>query len=287
MKTRFYTILIVLLILSVISCQKDTNTISQTGIDLADDDAVSDVIYEDVFSTADNATIILDMMFKGGDSKSEVVVTDSCPTLTITNPEGGSWPKLITVDFGDGCTGLYDNSRSGKIFIEVTGPRHEVGSKRTITFDNYYFNNIKVEGVKVIENIGYNENQNPLFSVRLTGGKLTLPDGKTIERTVEHQREWIAGFDTHFIWDDECLVTGTAGGKTINGVSYTNTITTALLWKRVCFFIVSGVVKIEREGADAIELDYGTGECDARAMVTAGGETKEILLRPKHRSMSR
>ena len=41
--------------------------------------------------------------------------------------------------------------------------------------------------------MGYNNNQNLVFSVKLMNGKLTLPDGKTIERSFEHQREWIAG----------------------------------------------------------------------------------------------
>ena len=214
-----------------------------------------------------------------------VILTDSCPTITITHPEAGIWPKIVTVDFGAGCSGLYDNTRSGRIIIEVTGPRLEAGTKRTVTFEDYYFNGIRVEGTKVVENTGYNENENLVCSVTLTGGKLTLPDGKTIERSFEHQREWIAGLLTRNIWDDECLVTGTANGTTLEGVGYTNTITTALHWKRACFFIVSGVVKIEREGKPEVEINYGTGDCDAKAVVTREGESKEILLRHKIRTM--
>jgi len=55
-------------------------------------------------------------------------------------------------------------------------------------------------------------------------------------------------------------------------------------WKRVCAFIVSGVVRIEREGAEPFELDYGTGECDNKAVVTRGEESKEIQLRHKDRN---
>ncbi len=73
----------------------------------------------------------------------------------------------------------------------------ETGSKRTVTFENYYFNGIKVEGTKGIENTGFRNNQNLVFSVTLTEGKLTLPDGKIIERSFQHQREWIAGFLTY------------------------------------------------------------------------------------------
>lgn len=285
MKTKIFMMIAALVLLSFSSCKKDSNQIEQTSVDLADDDAVSDAVYEDVFNTADNASIILDQMAKSGDSKSETVVGDSCPAITVTHPVTGIWPKVITVDFGTGCVGLYDNSRSGKIIIEVTGPRMQLNSKGIVTFVNYFFNGIKVEGTKIFENMGYNSNQNLLFSIKLIGGKLTLPDGKTIERAFEHQREWTAGMLTRNIWDDECLVTGFANGKNINGIAYKNTITTALQWKRVCRFIVSGVVKIERDGATAIEMNYGTGDCDAKAVVSRGGESKEILLRNKHRNM--
>jgi hypothetical protein len=257
----------------------------QTSVDLADDDAVTDAVYEDVFNTADNAAIIVDQMGKGDDAKSVMVVTDSCPAITVTRPTTGIWPKIVTIDYGTGCAGFNDNTRSGKILIEVTGPRLTTGSKRTVTFVNYFFNNIKVEGTKVLETKGYNTNKNLIILVKLTGGKLTLPDGKTIERTIDHQREWTAGLLTKNIWDDECLVTGTATGKNINGVDYKNTIVTALHWKRVCRFIVAGVIKIEKDGSQPVELNYGTGECDAKAVVTRGGESKEILLKFKHRNM--
>ncbi len=88
----------------------------------------------------------------------------------------------------------------------------------------------------------------------MTDGKLILPDGKTIERTVNHEREWIAGFMTPNIWDDECLITGTASGKNLEGIAYTRTILDALHWKRVCQFIVSGVVEIDREMQNLLTL---------------------------------
>lgn len=286
MKTKVLLMISALAVLSFSSCKKDSSgVLEQTSINLADDDAVTDAVYEDVFNTADNATIILDQLGKSIDAKSETVLADSCPTITITRATAALWPKIVTVDYGTSCTGINDNVRSGKIVIEVTGPRLQFGSKRTITFVNYFFNSIKVEGTKVLENKGYNGNQNLVISVKLTDGKLTLPDGKTIERSMDHQREWVAGLFTKNIWDDECLITGTATGKNIEGIAYTNTIMTALHWTRACRFIVSGVVKIEREGMSPVELDYGTGDCDAKAVVTKDGISKEILLKNKHRSM--
>ena len=287
MKTKVLIMVTALAVLSFSSCKKDKSTsgaIDQTSVNLADDDAVTDVVYEDVFNTADNATIMLDQIGKSLDASAETIFTDSCPTITVTRPTSALWPKIVTVDYGTSCTGINDNVRSGKIVIEVTGPRLQEGSKRTITFINYFFNGIKVEGTKVLENMGYNNSQNLVISVKLTDGKLTLPDGTTIERTVDHQREWIAGLLTKNIWDDECLITGTATGKNIDGITYTNTILTALHWTRACRFIESGVVNIQMAGKEAVQLDYGNGDCDAKAVVTRGDMSKEILLKNKHRN---
>ena len=285
MRTKVFLMISALALFSFSSCTKNASQIETTSADLVDDNAVSDVAFDDVFNTVDNATLILENALGKGELKSAEVLADSCPTITITSPVGGIWPKTITINFGSGCTGLYGSTRSGKIIITITDRRYVLNSTRTVTFDNYYFNGIKIEGTKEIKNLGKNANQNMVFSEKLTGGKLTLPDGKTIERSDDHSREWIKGWDTKNIWDDECLITGVATGKTINGVSYTNTITTALDWKRVCEFLVSGVIKFERTGVEPVVLNYGSGECDNIATLSRGDQTKEITLKHKHRLM--
>jgi len=178
------------------SCTKNGSPIDQSSVDLVDDNAVSDIAFDDVFNTADNASIILENALNQGGLKSATIVADSCPVITVSNTTADVWPKTITVDYGAGCTGFNGSTRKGKILITVSARRNVVGATRTVTFDNYYFNNIKVEGTKVATNLGPNANQNIEISVELTGGKLTLPAGKTIERSFEHKREWIAGFAT-------------------------------------------------------------------------------------------
>jgi hypothetical protein len=285
MKTKIFLLITASVLMMLISCKKDMSFLEQSSIDLADDEAVSEAVFEDLFNSIDDATIALDDAMKNGDSKSTLLVMeDACPAVTVEHPATGIWPKVITIDYGTGCTGFYDHTRSGKVIINVTGPRKEEGSKRTVTFEDYHFNGIKVEGTKLFENLGPNDIGNIVISVTLTGGKLSLPDGKTLEREAEHQREWIAGFTTPNRWDDECFVTGSASGRNGDGISYLRTITSALYWERLCAFIVSGVVTIEREDAEPFELDYGTGECDNKAVVSRGGESKEIQLRHRHRN---
>jgi hypothetical protein len=286
MRTKIFMMIVIAAVFTFSSCKKDSNdgAIEDASVNLADDDAVAEVVYDDVFNTADNATIILDET-GNPEAKSVIVLADSCPSITFTRPTANLWPKIVTVDYGASCSGMNDNVRSGKIIIEVTGPRMQAGSKRTVTFTDYYFNDIKVEGTKVIETIGLNNNQNLTVTVELNDGKLTFPDNTTILRSASHLREWTAGILTRNIWDDECLITGTATGENVEGVSYTNTILTALHWQRACRFIVSGVVKIEREGAPVVQIDYGTGDCDAKAVVTSRDVSREILLKNRLRNM--
>ncbi len=270
--------------ITAISCQK-SERITERDTDLADDNIIAEAIFDDVFNSVDIASWLLDGALKSDFAKGISLVTDSCPVITVNIPDGTTWPKLITIDYGDGCT-IHDVTRKGKMIIEITAPRNVVGSVRRVSFDGYYFNDIAVEGSKSIKNLGPNSNNNIVIEVKLEGGKVTLPDGKTIERAVERQREWIAGFNTPFyIWDDESLIYGTTSGKNINGVAYTTTITTPLHWKRACRFIVSGVIRMEREGVEPVELDYGAGECDAKAVLRRGEDEKEILLRLRHKKM--
>lgn len=284
MKTKVFLMIMAIVLFSFSSCIKLKNLIESRSTELADDDAVTQVAFDDVFNTVDNATAILENMLGGakGDLMSEVVLVDSCPTITISS---GAFPKTITIDYGTGCSGFNGSTRKGKIIIAVTDRRNVVNATRTVTFDNYFFNGIKLEGTKELKNLGPNSNQNMVISDKLTEGKLILPDGKIIERAFDHQREFIAGWNTKSIWDDECLITGTATGKGINGNVYTNTILTALHWKRVCEFLVSGTIKFERSGVEPVVLDYGTGLCDAIATLKRGDQTKEIILKHKHRLM--
>jgi hypothetical protein len=284
MKTKIYVMIAAMVMLSFSSCNKDSSSVDQSSTDLADDDAVASLAFDDVFNTVDNATILMENLTGTGkgDFASGIVLTDQCPTTIISS---GGFPKTITIDYGKGCSGFNGSTRSGKIIINVTDKRNVVNATRTVTFDNYFFNGIKIEGTKEIKTVGLNNNGNMVITDKLTGGKLTLPDGKTISRTVDHQREFTAGWNTKTIWDDECLITGTATGININGVAYTNTIVTALHWERVCEFIVSGTIKFERTGVDPVVLDYGTGVCDAKATVTRGTQSKEITLKHKHRLM--
>ena len=112
MKTKLFFLVLTAALISFTGCQKDDTPLDQDSIDLADDNSVTDVAFDDIFNTVDNATIMLESALGKGDLKSTLVFADSCPMVTITNPTEGVWPKTITVDYGSGCEGYFGSTRS-------------------------------------------------------------------------------------------------------------------------------------------------------------------------------
>ncbi len=285
MKTKtlfYYSIFLFSFLFILSSCQKDNGpaTISDTDLKLAEDDALTESVFDDIMASVDNAVMTTDDLLFNGGLKS-AVVSETCPLITVDHPDTEFWPKVITLDYGDGCEGFFRKTRSGKIKITLTARYRVEGSIKTVELINYKINNLKVEGTKVISNDGRNENGNLTFTIQLTGGKLITEDEKEITREFTRVREWTAGELTPNHWDDVYSITGSASGININGISYTRTITSPLIKAASCVFIQSGTVAREVDGRPASTLDYGDGECDNEATITIGDITKTILL--KHR----
>ncbi|HNX65750.1 MAG TPA: hypothetical protein PKH02_02650 [Bacteroidales bacterium] len=275
MKTKTLILLIASAALLFTSCQKDKEPVS-AGVETSSDIAYSELIYNDTYSSLDIATTGIEYVLG-----SKVAPVDSCP-LVMVGITGTPWPVTVTIDYGTGCTGSNDIVRTGKIIITQSAPRTQAGSVRTLTFNNFYFNGTKLEGTYTVTNEGLNDNSHVVFSIQLTDGKVTLPDGKYYTYQFTREREYLAGFSTRYFWDDECLITGSGSGTGLNGLPFTYTITSPLDWKAACRFIVSGVVKTDIEGYEPIYLDYGNGDCDSYATLTQGDVTKTIKLRLYH-----
>ncbi len=198
--------------------------------------------------------------------------------------EGKFYPIQITIDYGPENHKILVRKVKeawvrGKIIIVKTGPHYRVNTKRTVTFENYHFNDSSIEGTKEYENKGKNDKGNFVFAW-IVEIKVTTPEEKWINRVVNKQREKIAGADTRSIWDDELIITGSSSGSNSNGYTYNRTISSEnpILRKRVCRFPVQGTVSIVNSKR-TFTLDYGDGECDALATITdEDGNVKNIVL---------
>jgi len=193
--------------------------------------------------------------------------------------------NIITIDYGDGCEGPGGRIRAGMIIVTYNDHRLVPGAFRETTFDGFSIDSVLVEGTRRVENISEDLDDEPTFSITMTGGKLTFEDATTVTREAARTRTWFRGSNP---LSDEVEVVGDASGTQRDGNSYTMEIAERLIFKRTCwargvFIPVSGV-KIFTSGEDVAVLDYGDGECDYLATVSINGEEPfEITLRPRRR----
>lgn len=196
-----------------------------------------------------------------------------------------TFPKTITLDFGEGVIGLDGKVREGVITIVATAPYQEPGAVLTTTPTDFKVNDYLVQGTKVVTNNGLNEAGNLNYDIIVTGGSITSPDGYTTTWESERNREWIEGQETTFltdgltgILDDTYSITGTASGVTANDRFFNFIITDPLIVSLDCHWVKQGVLELSPEGLNTRSIDYGDGVCDNLATLTVNGNTYDITL---------
>ncbi len=200
----------------------------------------------------------------------------SCRVVTIT-PTGNVFPKTMTIDFGSGC-GAAGNVRKGKIVSVISGPMRKSGTVIETRFVDFYVNNNKITGTKRIVINGLNENLNLNFTVNINQ-TVTSATGASRNYNSVYLIEWRQGILTPSKADDVYAIRGTESGRDSQGRNFSSTTLSPLIKKMNCDFIVAGKNQINVTGRPQFILDYGDGQCDNKATVTANGQTKEIVLK--------
>ena len=188
-------------------------------------------------------------------------------TVTVDHPDSVSFPKVATLDFGEGCTRIYRNDTitlKGQIIVTITDHWFITGSQHVVTFNNFYINGVKLEGTRTITNKGLNDKNHFELGIVLTGGKVIFNDTAFLTRESNHVREWIRG---HNPLNDTILITGTASGINIRGEQYERIITAPLVlvhckdahWRWV---IVEGTIQITNSVTGVSTIDYTSTGCD-------------------------
>jgi hypothetical protein len=197
-----------------------------------------------------------------------------CYTVTI---DSTLTSKTVTIDFGSGCTGRDGRLRKGKIITVYTGRLRFPGSKATTTFDNYYVDSIKVDGMHIFSNIS--SNSIPTYQREIKNGQLTWPSGRWVKRDAIRTVAMIKGASTlNDRTDDEFAITGSGKGENSRGKTWAHEITEDLIKRTTCRWISKGILQF-RHNAAVGTLNYGDGTCDNEAVLTVNGRTKIITLR--------
>ncbi|MCK7559086.1 hypothetical protein MKQ70_30560 [Chitinophaga sedimenti] len=206
-------------------------------------------LYEDAFNSTIYASYTEDNLVKenGRVAPGTFKTSTICPGLSIdVSPvEYNVWPKIITLDFGTGCT-VGTLTRKGIIEIKLTSFLFKKGSTATLTFKNYSVNGIKVEGTQTITNTSANTGFSYTYAV--TGGKATYPDNSVYTYVTNRAVAQTEGSTTLLdLGDDVYGITGTATATytdSTNALITANFNTkTALVKKADCPHISEGIRK--------------------------------------------
>lgn len=262
-----FAMLVVALSLSITNgCRKTEEKTNTEDVGYASDQALAEKIFDDARAMADKGA---------GVSGSGAFKTSSCGTVTHSG-------SSFVIDFGaTNCECIDGRMRRGKIIVHYTGAYADSGSVRTITFDNYYQNDNKVEGTKTVENKGHNSSGQPWFAITVDG-TISKADGTVLRTNWTRTRTWREGYNTPINWTDDVYTVSGSGTITRPAGVVDVSIETAnpLVIALNCRWIKAGsVYYVLPSGATRI-LNYGSvPNCDNEAQVILPtGTTIDITL---------
>lgn len=181
--------------------------------------------------------------------------------------------RRIVIDFGDGCKGPDNRTRTGKVIVEYSMDELVVESEFVTVLQNFYVDDVKIEGSRKIT-IESLSSEAISYTAVIEGGKITWPDETFVTRESE-------GLHTIKYSDLSLTLEGEASGTTKAGVSYFTETKDALIFKSDCLeyrLPVSGSRTITVEKLPLITVNYGNGDCDNKFTVSIGERSKEIAL---------
>jgi len=226
-------------------------------------------------------------------TKSGQIISENYPLISIVPFNLTDWPKIITIDYGpENILGVDGRYRRGVLIITANNFSNVENTEWSISFDDYYQNDYKVEGMQTIKYTGLNNSGNPEYECSIADGMVTSPAGKVFYFEQQTTREWIIGYDTHYattgniddLCDDEYLISGTHSGTSSDGYSYTMSTTEPIRLNVCCKWIMDGILTINLPDYNLnCEIDYRpdeeTGEmCNNQAIFKIFGATYPFTM---------
>lgn len=282
--------------LTLFSCKKETSETDtpqqqeEASVAATESEATAEIIFNDVFDNVVGVNNDVGLEGTGVFGRTASSTSNErimgCHTVSITQlVQGQFFPLRITIDFGTGCTGKDGRTRSGKIITEYTGRLIVAGKSSTTSFENYKVDSLSIEGTFKITNTGNSSLRQ--FTVDVTGAKLTKKTGNYIKWNSHRVITQVQGLGTpEFYADDVFSLTGNASGELITNVfatAWESNIKEALQKRFTCRWINQGIVEVTRQNLSSGSkwtgiLNYGTGDCDNKAVLTVNGIAHQITL---------
>lgn len=272
------------------SCTSDPSTTTAdatvTSNDVAANQSMDNSI-DDISLIADNQYELSEGSTTGKTVGNYYSILPTC--ATISDLGSTATVRVITITFGTTTSACLFRGHSVKGQIILT---RTIGTSfpkiMTITFNDLYINDNKLEGVTTWkrEMLGDGMTLHPKTTLTMTGMALTTKAGVYI-RNGERIREMTAGFSTRLSPTDDIYSTyGTFTTTHPNGSVFSSLIEAAspLINKTACNlqqvpmpFPVSGKLKLTKNSHTAT-IEYGNGNCDNLAMLSIDGGTAAPIM---------
>jgi hypothetical protein len=298
MKKRLVIVSIFILLIGVISCQKNA---SESKSSLTSDlyTSVAEVVATQISSvtasteqsaSVENYSGLSSAYIISGEgnlknfgmpgwsfSESDHLVfgvphVDSCVTVSVSS---SSYPREIIIEYLKGCS-THKHDKSGKIIIDLSDTITNAGAVQTITYQDFYIDSVRVDLEATLTNLGQNSSGN--WEIGKTYLQTISKGDEVAVRKNNETQEWISGFETADKSDNIYYLSGSGSIIVNDTLKYSKEITSPLLYDAGCDYIKSGIVELTRNGSVAI-IDYGDGTCDNKATITIDTTTQEINLR--------
>lgn len=288
MITRKLAFPLFLLTLTAISCSKEPAISEEQRLaaeQAAEEYLMAEKIFEDIFQSVDKHAKQQGDLNGFKNDETALETRGDCPAVSLVTTENTLFPAILELDFGTGCNGNGGALTSGKITAEFTGLLWKAGTTISLSFTDYSYAGYDVTGTYEIANLGENAAGQSTFNATVAG-QLTKPDGKSfsyISSTTSTQTE---GNDTNFftnglsgILDDVWSTTREASLLTDAGVEILVGTPSAIQHPLTCVYPVSGTFSLDiSEPETTGSIDFGTGECDDKAILTIGDYSVELDL---------
>ena len=188
-----------------------------------------------------------------------------------------------TITFSEDCEGKLGQSRSGTIIIAYSETQGEAGSYRQVTYDDFYLNGVKIEGIRRTEIISIDENGSKTMRTTEVDGKMIYEDGTFKTKSSDMTRYTRVENDEK----QYSSLSGSKSGVSTEGVNFSMEIIVPIKFVYDCFgegqrkkgkVPVEGV-KITNDGQQTITTDFGDGTCDTLVEVSKDGEVETVDLK--------
>jgi|GEM_PF-1777171 len=198
---------------------------------------------------------------------------DSIPFVKIADNNSQENTKTLSINYGQENSSDYlGKLKRGRITTQIEGVFKSEECCYTISFEQYYINNLNIAGTIKVDSRKSASSENLTFDVSFEEILFTDEKNNTYTLSGNLSREWIEGYETsdkH--WDDQFFISGTTSGINSEGREYQSEILTALLVSHACEFIASGEVLFTAEN-ESCTYSYGNGLCDNKGFFTKDGQ---------------